>query len=790
MGLSPRIEAIEADVATNAASTDSLGDKTSSMDQADAPLISVPHTDIIGRAPIRDLSKIPSPKMGVERVLISRIELLPDESGPNNESVFKAGTSQSMLDNVRFYGQQGVGVKVTNNAAGDRVELTLGASVEITFYGTGLNVLSSYDNTTDRGYDVYFNNVSEGSIDTVSGSVTSSQGYSANTVFNAVSGKTLGVHTVRLENANSVSQFAGFEIINETTTIDVPENSAILVDEERHLIPANQNLGFALASDFDSASDDPTTDGKGGAVVVYSEKSSDGTVTVKQRFNATDSTQKDLTLADHSNENVIKRINWREFKYGPSFEHFGNLSSSTESRTSVLPDGTTTLAGADVSDGAENKLRPSASGDFFTLTFVGTGLDLMLAPSAATGTTFQISINGSITGILNTSTIEEIYSIVSGLPYGTHTCRVDKIDAGSNLGLTEFIVYGPSMPSIPDGTGKLGSYYLMADFSRDTSADSWAISQGVLRKQCTMEFHYVGSWIMPAASLTNSPGRIVYSGVNGAYVEYSFFGTGIELEVRSSNGINDATIHIDDALFTGTATATGGTFSAGTWSNIPGSHGTKITLEGLALGHHTVKMTKSTADVDNLVMVGMNIITPVHSYESSAELLHDRLVGSNSIKSETGLSNFTKEKQYFPDGVDLGKSKIKWQKIWLTSDVTASTYVDLTDPGFRFDNLVIGKTYRIILHVYALGIANDSGSAVHVRYGNGIVIGQVAWGGRGTVAGTHEQTREVNVIFTADDTSIRFFAVSLDLQINGGAHDSETWATLEELPNHIETDEW
>ena len=56
---------------------------------ANVSKIAVPHTEIQGRAPIYDLSKIPQAHMGIERVETIELELVPDEIGPDNKQVWK-----------------------------------------------------------------------------------------------------------------------------------------------------------------------------------------------------------------------------------------------------------------------------------------------------------------------------------------------------------------------------------------------------------------------------------------------------------------------------------------------------------------------------------------------------------------------------------------------------------------------------------------------------------------------------------------------------------------------------
>ena len=803
MGLSPRIETIEADVATNSASTDSLGSKTASMDQADAPLISVPYTDIIGRAPIRDLSKIPSPKMGIERILTTDvIELTGETTGEG--LIYK---TDDQLDRVRYGGNW---ILKRNTSHADYMRSADDtAFMEITFYGTGLNVLDlMFSPSGFPDYNVYVNNVLETTVvnDNTQSSVIGERNYATNRPRSLVSGKPLDTYTVRIEmivsgGESASAGFYGFEILNESTTIDVPVNSAVLVGEDRHLIPAGANLGYALASDFDSASDDPTTDGKGGAVVVYSEKQADGSIEVKQRFSAVDSAQLNLALADHSNEEVIAKYNWREFGAGRG-DDFSTLSIVEDNRTFTLDDGTTTLTGDQVYLYVGHELALHSDTSRITLTFVGTGLGVGVRGSGSGNNDVEVFIDGTSVGnVLHASSTSSTEEIVSGLPYGTHTIKLIRNAAAvSQLSITDFIIYGPKKPSIPEGAGRLGSYYLMADFVADTTAGDITIPTGVLRKNRDRELTYSGTWVFSGMGFADTFGiAVIRTSIVASYVEYTFFGTGFDFRHdHATAGLNtfnvsiDGITNFDTAGYTASVSSGDGSYSinsstgvlSGAASATPLFHSDHLVITGIPLGLHTVKIEHAAGILD---VAAFDIITPIHSYDSSAELLHDRLIGSNGIKSETGLADFTKNKQHFPDGVDLGKSKVKWQKKILTAGHTTTGVIS----ELTLNNLTIGKTYKCSWNAF---IQVDSGDdwKVSAEYTDGTtiaVVTRIIQATGVTIWGKESST----FTFTAAHTSIQFNAEASTgtPEIQGGTGGAEqTWVTLEELPNHIETDEW
>ena len=783
------------------AQTDNLGSKTASKDQADAPLISVPYTSIVGRAPIRDLSKIPSPKMGIERVYIKDLTQLENEVGPSGAIVRL--TENDHLDRARFVGswltaRTPTGEYIQTNDPDDFAEFT--------FYGTGFNILVAFHDGTARGWDVEIDGVAGSSIAITGSNVLSNRGVNSYMPTPIISGLSLGMHTVKITTPNGDTRHVqGFEIINESTTIDIPVNSAILAGEDRHLIPAGSSLGYGLQSDFDTASD--TIGTKGGAVVVYSEKQADGSILVKQRFSAVDSTAQFITTSHddsavtHANEEVIKTLNWRQFGVG-SGDDFADLDT-VDDRAFALDDGTTTLVGDNVLTGSSDGLSMAmVNGNGYTITFVGTGLDIK-RDTTADNVWYTIDVDGVNKMSSSVSNWKTVTKICSGLPYGTHIVKVTISATVSNVGGTdEFIIYGPKKPSLPEGAGKLGSYYLMADYSLAADGTNY-MSAGSLWKNPTRETVFTGaSWNL-GVTPTFTSGFTLYklSQTDGSYA-LTFFGTGCELTFASNTdgGIFQASIDGTD-LSTGNFpsatfhqngahldTATGKIDMYGA-----GLNDRKVAVSGLDNKVHTLKIeftnTKNASSSGYYMYTnGVNVITPVHSYDASAELLHDRLIGSNSIKAETGLSDFHKEKQHFPQGVDLGSSKMKWQRKILQADI-ASSVPDISD--LRFTNLTIGKTYRLS---FSAQLYTGAGAGVQraalIASHDGAALVRLRWRLDDSAAGVKLHNSDTSIVFTATATSVIFDTTISNGQVYGNGTTDETFATLEELPNHIETDEW
>ena len=206
-------------------------------------------------------------------------------------------------------------------------------------------------------------------------------------------------------------------------------------------------------------------------------------------------------VLDRADEEIVRRINFREF--GANNEFAGAVNNS--SATFTLDDGTTTLVGNSVEDsgitfptGIE-AVSMGALTDFLTLTFIGTGLDIFAArqTTALPVVSFSVSVDGAST--FNTAPIPTnfigIIPIVSGLAYGTHTVRFSVTNT-QNVGIADFILYGPKKPEIPTldaGSLELSDYNVMADYVASTSGVQNFVSNGTLGKSPLREFLYGGT---------------------------------------------------------------------------------------------------------------------------------------------------------------------------------------------------------------------------------------------------------------------------------------------------------
>lgn len=600
-----------------------------------APATGVFHSTIIGRSKMVDLSKDLSVRMGIERIQVQSVMRVDGEMGPAGEAVFKPVNDK--FDQMRFVGNWIVTTTTNGSKILSSPSFNITDYVEVTFYGTGLNLLTLYDGTVqntaysvDGGADV-------GNIHPASNSsIISGRNYIPNQVVPVASGLTLGLHTVKLRN-NSASvdtHVAGFEILNEASTLQIAAGTALVNGTAA-------SLSAASTSAYNSGFESGTLGTRGGRVVVYAKR--DGTV--GKAVTPTDAASLTFTSTSHANEEVIRNYFWREFGAGRT-DDFSTLTTSASARAFTLDDGTTTLA---TSSAVANlspieAVSPRAAG-FITFTFVGTGLDLLRYDDTNGGAdTYEFRLDGTLIQTQTAgNTATRITKIVSGLPYGTHTLRIDRVSAVTwNPYIANFIVYGPKKPTIPAGAMELADYNVMADFVTNATAGQDTIATGVLRKFSTREAIYSGTW---TANLNDGKigGYELFSSTNPKYVEYTFLGTGFDVRggSQTTGTITVAPVTLNGTALTSAnfATAVSSSYggysfilAAGTLSqSVSTTQGSGFRVSGLSLAKYTLRIADSTANFIRIEAI--DIITPIHVHKSNGPfVLQNTLsVGSQGI---------------------------------------------------------------------------------------------------------------------------------------------------------------
>ena len=592
-------------------------------------MIAVPNTQIIGRAQVRNDAATCDVICGVERIQVEQIAQMQSEFGPNGERVFKSVSDLS--DRIRLVGNWAQ--EIDSYGTKQRSDAQTTNYIEVTFYGTGLNIICLLDGTArpvavsiDGGSETVFLN------STFSG-VLNNRNYSPNSVSNLVSGLTLGQHTIKIrQNGSALLYINGFEILNERTNIRALPGTAISAGR---ILALSSNTDTAFNASFDQIERDGAVVGsigtRGARVVHYI----DSTGAAKKRAYATNSAQANLTSADHTNESVIRVYHPREFGANRA-DDFSTLTNATSpsNRAFTLEDGTTSLVGNSVGfltgdyTGQPDTLYvdPNNSAFFLTFTFVGTGIDLFQTRPSGTstynvildGTTIATGVSVNSLGIAN-----KVWKIASGLPYGTHTLRIQTNTlVSASIGFSQFIVYGPKKPSLPANVSEQADYYLTADYSVAASATNQTVSQGVLQKATNREMVLSGSW--SAVSLNTTlyrNGQQVNVASNGAYLEYTFFGTGLDIRGQFSvDSTFNVVVSIDGSTnlsgyTTSLVTASTATFTAATGvlsASSPAANPYLVRISGIAAGMHKVRILCNNGTT-NLTLDALDIHTPIHS---------------------------------------------------------------------------------------------------------------------------------------------------------------------------------
>ena len=258
---------------------------------------------IVNRTSIPNLAADLKCRMGVERVMVQQIYEVQNEFGPNGERVWAAVNDDRGL--IRFVGswRNLLATMGPLAYAGDNTA----DFVEITFYGTGLNLLT---NSIGSGFDfratVDSGTESGTAIPTASSTVLNARYYPINMVIPVVNGLTAGIHTVKIRNnnASSILGVYGFEILNEASTINV-RPGAMYKGGKKLISSSAQNLAYN--SSFDRITKDGSISlslgDKGARVVAYID--SDGSI--KKRATAVNtSASTNLSNVDHTNEEVAR----------------------------------------------------------------------------------------------------------------------------------------------------------------------------------------------------------------------------------------------------------------------------------------------------------------------------------------------------------------------------------------------------------------------------------------------------------------------------------------------------
>lgn len=600
---------------------EALGKMPSSFTFQDPPLIAVPYSTITqlngSTRQMPDPSKTIRPALGRERITVKSISLVEDEKGPNGELIWEPASKDAR---VRYCGAW----TSDNSGLGQHLITSLANNfAEISFYGTGLNLILFVDATSRDLRVTIDNGVESGNIYTTSSNVISNRSYASNIIINVATNLTLGHHTVKIRQQSGSTNFRifGFEILNQSTQIKIPQGE-IFSNGLKFANPALQSIDYNTG--FDGS---PVLNGKGGRVVTY--LTSQG-VTGKA-IQQVDASALYGSSADHSNEEVLRIMNFREAGVGRT-DDFVGLGDGVEDNAFTLSDGTTSLVGDSVRAFSNanfpiNNLYINEINDTgVTFTFVGTGLDAIIT-FGSSPETINIKVDGVAVTTLTFDTLTQykLKKIVSGLPFGSHTVSI--LRGGpllSNfLAVHDLIIYGPKKPSIPSNAIQTGEYYLLSDFNYSnvtglTSPANLIMPRGVISKGPLREIFYSGSWSVGGTSDIDNDhthGLITSTTTASDYLEYTFWGTGIEAHLcTSATGTYVATIAID-GVNNASGTVSGNIVNSGAGAYTTNStviqQPARVVFTGLSLGLHKIRITR-TSGAGSMNVDSLNVITPIY----------------------------------------------------------------------------------------------------------------------------------------------------------------------------------
>lgn len=692
-----------------------VGDQASDLEYVTIPTMAVANTAITGRSAMPDLSQDMNARFAVNRLTVQQLYLLQGEQDTANGKPVR-GTSNDRLNQMRFVGnwQQfatNLGPVVVGNDQDDYCE--------ITFYGTGLNMLT-LSNGISRDVRATVDGGSEGAnlFPATTNAIIATRNYATNEVYPVSTGLALGIHTIRLRNASAAQTFPiyGFEVLNEQSTavIKVQPGSQFVRGSKRTL--ASQQ-SFAYNTTFESG----TLGTRGGRVIIYQKL--DGSIA--KAVQPTDAAQANLTSASHANEEIARIYHWREFGANRA-DDFSTLTTVSD-RAFTVNDGSTTLIGNDVlttGSATLEGLRATGAGAFLTVNFVGTGLDIHTEDNDANARVTDIFVDGVSTGSISTpiSQSARLIKIVSGLPYGTHTVRFLR-NTLDTIFIRNFVVYQPKTPTLPANAKLLAAYNIMADYTANATAGVDRIATGVLRKASVREFIYTGTgWTIATAVTDNPAGYGVASNTNGARMQYTFYGTGFELRFSAqTNRSNNISVALNGLAATtanypslvSSVYGTGVTFAAGVLdqNDAATTNGSGVSIRGLPLATYTVTFTNNTA---NFMDIGaLDVITPIHSHKDNlyTEAQNTLSVGSQGIEDFRKISSLEQ----------LTKAKAWAQAIGVASSptTTSTAFVPMPDMSVTI-KVTTGNKLRIS---YASAVQTTSNATNTQAYINGAAVG-------------------------------------------------------------------
>lgn len=377
-----------------------------------------------------------------------------------------------------------------------------------------------------------------------------------------------------------------------------------------------------------------------------------------------------LLVASESNDTFdptkeYKRYSIREFGVGHSPD-FSALFFSPSDKVYTAEDGITSLCGNQIQyattslSGADVALTFPYASSQITLRTVACAVDMLIANSSTISA--DISIDGSPfdAKTISGSGFRKV-TLFLNARYQTHEVRIKN---AVGLDVVGFIMNEPSFEPSLEGT-YLAHRNVLAKYSPSLTTDSTLTAIGGVSYD---PFIYGGVYINGTSGtgtpwaysldFLNSPdfGRYSATSFPGSYFEYSFCGTGLQVEYTAGenrgipiviiDGILATSINFPTVAFYGLNAING---EVDMYAAAPAISRKKFSIAGLATGMHIIKLEvqnprkKNPSSIDYYVNVisvteintsGSLAITPQFGYKKS-----DFAMGSSSFRDERNFDS-------------------------------------------------------------------------------------------------------------------------------------------------------
>jgi hypothetical protein len=254
---------------------------------------------------------------------------------------------------------------------------------------------------------------------------------------------------------------------------------------------------------------------------------------------------------------------------------------------------------------------------------------------------------------------------------------------------------------------EVADYNVMANYAIAANAAIGTVPTGAMRKFGCREATFVGTWVAPTIDAISFNGGLdIRTITSGSYVEYSFWGTGVEFRTFfATSGAYSQTYSIDGSTNLSAYTAalitttTGISFTPATGAlagTASGSNPGLIRITGLPLGLHKIKVLSNSVAI--LRVDAFDVITPIHINDSSLR------VGSQSIKS---VAKFSPEKVQSNAGPNLSGAK---------------AWISFGDSEI-FSSYNVSAIVKVQNYVYDIFLEKPMKSSKYVAVGSGQGVG-------------------------------------------------------------------